>query len=242
MKNLALLPLLFLALLSSQLASSQEICPKGQFFDLTRQACQNCPPGTFANGTVPLSQCETCRAGTYEINRSLCLLCPEGTYSNNGTSGLENCIRCSPGFVSGAGSANCRKCPAGSHEVNRKTCPDCPAGTYSKEGSTECNRCQAGWYTYRPGSPECRICEAGTYEVNRIICYLCPSGTASNARGASDKSTCVGCAAGSIAHFSGSAQCEKCPQGTYEVDRRDCVPCPSDGRKGVSDCSSVIES
>lgn len=229
MKHLIRIFILICAIFCFQLVDAQEICPKGKFYNLTSQICESCPRGTIANGTVPLSQCEACLAGLYEVNRTVCFTCPEGTYSREKSSGISECIMCKPGFISGPGSASCRECPAGSYEVNRRSCPRCPDGTYSKGGATGCNRCQAGWYAWPRGAGiECRICEAGSYEVNRTGCLYCAPGTSSAAEGASDKSTCVVCQPGYIADHFGCTECKKCPEGTHEEYRIRCVPNPSE--------------
>jgi len=224
MNNITRLSALVFVILCLQTVSAQEICPQGKFYNMKSQSCESCPRGAIANGTVPLSQCEACPAGSYEMNRTVCFNCPEGTYSRERSSGISDCIMCKSGFISGAGAASCKECPAGSYEVDRKSCPCCPDGTYSERGATGCNRCSAGWYAWpRGAATQCKICEAGSYEVKRTTCNYCSPGTSSSTEGASDKSTCVACQPGYIADHFGSTECKKCPEGSHEEYRMFCV-------------------
>lgn len=171
MRNLFAILLTFAML---QVVIGQVICAKGNFYSLRRRGCEECPVGTFANGTVPLSECESCQPGetTYFKGKSECFKCPAGTFSKNGS--------------------NCENCPSGTYF----------AGIGAKDIS-ECIACPAGETAWLSGAKECKKCSAGTFEVNRTNCFSCPSGTSSNA-GAKNKSECIPCEPGYIASPAGS--------------------------------------
>jgi len=201
MKNL-FAGLIFLLALSYSLGETTTVplCPAGNFYNLAAETCEKCQAGTFANGTIPQTECEPCSKGhiaeesgsskctfcglgVYAVNRISCSNCPAGTTTIRGTS-LDDCKPCPAGKVSGPGDI-CLPCGKDKYEVDRITCEKCPAGTFSKaENATSIETCQtcpagsvSGQLSYLTNG--CMKCYAGQYEVDRRLCKWCPEGTIS---------------------------------------------------------------
>ena len=200
------------------LAVAVEVCPAGNFYNPTSEACEKCPKGTFAEsdgartectpcspGTVALdsgsSKCELCGYATYEVNRISCSNCPQGSSSQRGSTSQDDCKPCFAGEIIGSLLPVCIPCFSGSYEVNRTVCKACPKGTFSNVQNASsvdtCKPCSAGSYSYK-GADKCLNCLAGSYEINRTYCMPCPEGKFSK---------------------SGSATCSDCPSGTKAVKR-----------------------
>jgi hypothetical protein len=90
----------------------------------------------------------------------------------------------------------------------------------------------------------CTICEAGSYESNEgsESCALCPAGTASSVQGATEKSFCTTCSAGTYSS-EGSSICSSCSTGEFSPEgSSNCsTSCPA-GEGVLSDSSSASPS
>jgi len=231
-------------------SSECQLCPAGTYEE-KRTSCHKCYSGTYSaagsksesdcikcpEGTIApdsgSAECQTCAAGTYEMERFLCMECDPGTISKAGSKSEDDCIQCPAGSIGNSytGATECKQCPAGTWEDKRTNCFPCPGGTYSGPGTksrADCIACPAG--SVSPlfgGAGACTTCDAGTYEENRSHCYSCPAGTSSKA-GVSGSSGCIACSAGYIAAEEGSAECKKCAEGTYEINGTSCAAqCPA---------------
>ena len=233
--------------------SSWSVCNAGKYSPANRGGksdhCMLCPAGRFNsdNGTNASlhTGCEGCSVGFYadKVGSTKCLECSAGKHlpydslaSDQVHDQESDCILCSPGEVSTAGSASCIECEPGSFaNVTASTCDSCHSGTYSSSsGATACLACPQGAISIG-GSISCTECEPGTF-ANMIdnICESCDSGTYSSTSGAS---FCTPCAQGK-ASVPGSVSCEQCSLGslggsscdrcmeTYYYTGSSCESCP----------------
>ncbi len=254
MKSVIILALIFVTLQAGPLNYEPDMCNPGRYYyfnSVHDKGCKDCPKGTFANGTVALTQCEPCRPGLvadeygskwchlcgvgyYETDRKDCWKCPNSWTSRAGSSGVDSCGICGKGAIGksvyqqGYGySTVCTDCPAGTFEVGRENCTSCYPGTISDVGSSECVACPAGSIAV---NNVCLPCPTGSQDVNRTRCELCPTGTFA------DNGKCTACPAGWIASFPGSLECTRCQAGTYEYKKTSCFQCAAGtfGTDGIS--------
>ena len=227
----------------------------------TTVECVNCPYGRYLldNGTDTflhdeISDCKTCDAG-YEIVSSVtgCRVCKQGRYQNiSGVAGAQ-CLDCPHGryLLDRATSASehnhvskCLQCNKGRSFVNRTSlCAVCSAGTFQDRDDIDavsCTRCPEGRYL---------LDDAGIDDSKHILesqCLKCTKGR----EFVNDITECAICRAGRFQPRDDTdfAQCEKCPKGTFNADKRDlalkhdnandCDKCPN-GRisgEGASFC------
>ncbi len=250
MKSLIIIALIFA---SFQAGIAQKTCEAGEFYNPNskyKDLCDYCPKGTWSNGTVPITECEACAAGsiapkegykwctvcdegTYEKDRLSCVNCPSGTTSAKGATSASECGICGKGsFTTTGKSSDCKKCPVGTYEDSRTSCKTCPVGSISGEGASECLRCPAGSIAFN--KTLCLACPAGSRDVNRASCEVCPAGTFSK-EGEADK--CTACPAGYIAPYAGSTSCStKCEPGFYGYSGLSCFQCAA-GTFGIDGIS-----
>jgi len=189
----------------------------------------------------------TCPAGQfYNDAAKTCENCPAGTSSEAGSSSLDKCLACKPGYIASvAGSSKCTHCNAGKYAVDRISCSDCPAGTTTYSGTSldDCKVCPAGTVITEVLSSDklCFPCGQDKYAVNGISCEQCPAGTFSKVENATSIEACQACPAGSYSGAPLIQGCRKCIAGQYEVDRKSCKWCPegtisAEGSTSCSEC------
>jgi hypothetical protein len=168
---------------------------------------EQCKKGTIT--TDPSLPCESCGAGTYELNGEVCMPCPRGQYQPSSE------------------MSGCEACPADSHTDD--------TGSTAR---TDC-RCQAGFYppTLRAGD-SCQACPADAFcvggelppypihgyrrleeDLNLMLSCIpptaCPGG---------EENACVD-------GFTGT-HCENCSTGYYRLTSY-CATCPPDWFVGM---------
>jgi hypothetical protein len=129
------------------------------------EACTACAPGSAkaANGS---RACGLCEEGKYSTvsGASSCFSCPQGSLSPVGSSSLNACADCKPGFeknVSLADSIACRACIPGKYKATNGTsaCVDCPHGHFSSEsGAVGCSACPSASYSPQSGASNSDVC------------------------------------------------------------------------------------
>ena len=196
-----------------------------------------CAPGYFQNVTG---------------NSVSCIACPKGTYGE--LPGAEQCLLCRSGTYSPSEAA-----------TSPLACTPCPVGEFSnKTGATDasvCTKCLPGTKNSMPGASECSKCTNGTYGQTHglSICNSCDSGTFTMEIGATSRSSCSLCAAGTYS-LSGAALCTRCAPGTDSIEGSgsckpcekgeystygECILCPSisfslnEGSTSLSDCTGI---
>ena len=132
------------------------------------------------------------------------------------------------------------------YALEETACGMCPPGTRGQGlavvgKQAACQPCEDGrWSAF--GAPECylRCTELGQY-WDGSQCVSSPPGTELSTLGATDASSCTACADGFVAPESGTANCQRCGQGTHSSDNRTvCIPC-GDGTVslgGVATCTT----
>ena len=215
-------------------------CAAGTYFDSTVTQCRVCPSGWVQKESGVLSaKCRECVAGRYNVktgeeigffdNRNGdhrlvhdtdadCNFCKAGTYF---VDKISYCKVCQSGFIQVSDSA-----------VDAK-CTECAFGRYNKKSSSlhvtdagaTINRPTASdrlemWIDHRIGeldlrgnhdeATDCNYCVKGTYFVSKVeYCNVCPNGYIQNKDVASQEA---------------NAQCERCPEGRYNLQRSQVVP------------------
>ena len=216
------------------------LCPAGKGTEQRGASNQTqcisfCLPGTFSS--TSLVSCSPCDAGFYAPEKGLkqCLNCSAGNYSRAGSS---TCSVCQPGNFSLQGSPQCHGCPPGSYQdsIGQSACITCGRGSYSDSlASRSCTECQAGLDTQTVGAANAsacaRLCDRGSYSIDGLVdpgpCSNCTAGTASDVDGLTAWPTaCLNCTAG---HYSkiGAASCPQCSRGFFSSDAASssCLPC-----------------
>jgi hypothetical protein len=159
------------------------------------------------------------------------------------------CINCPAGrFFVAVGArqeSDCGNCPLGTYSANPgasllTACIGCPTGKRGKTGGKSsiadgCEACELLSYQDVVGQASCKadVCGAGTYAAS------------TNPTGATTKSGCANCPAGTYSSLSGLSKetdCSACPTGKYSVNagQTSVVACTSCaiGRKGTTDGQS----
>ncbi|KAL7716065.1 Tyrosine-protein kinase ephrin type A/B receptor-like domain-containing protein [Entamoeba marina] len=143
------------------------------------------------------------------------------TYCPSGSSYIQNCITCDPGYHQIKSS--CYPCETGTYSVGI-TCISCEAGTYSDEGSSSCYTCEDG-YISQEQAKECEPCLAGYYEVNHTICKECPDNSVST----NAANICTECPSGLIKSgvncVDNSTNITYACDPGYFYDQYDCIEC-----------------
>ena len=122
--------------------------------------------GNYILRKVSLHQCENCPSGTYNNgtgagSRATCSKCPNNTYlASPGATSEAMCLPCAGNATAPAGSVSCQ-CKAGfSGPLWGPPCAICPRGSYSPQGSSACLLCPAA-ATSPPGSKTLASCDCG---------------------------------------------------------------------------------
>jgi hypothetical protein len=160
-------------------ATSQELCPKGQYADEEGLAsCKKAMPGHFVHLVGAAAQ----------------LQCPVGTFQPN--EGAESCLSAEPGhFVDVDGAAEQQQCPAGSFQpdAGQNSCILAKPGYFAEgPGAEHAVPCQPGSYAKDSGQASCTLADYG-YFVDKIAALeqtACPAGTTTLKPGATSEDDC----------------------------------------------------
>lgn len=178
-------------------------CAQGTYFDVSMQACVDCPIGQYQEEEGQL-KCDNCPEGMStehrrSRNQTDCKgICRMGTYSSNG---LETCLACPVGtYQDRVGQNTCDTCPgetttAGVHSATKAECKDvCEPGFYSESGLQPCESCPIGYY--QP-------------IYNQKVCVECPNNFSTTAHGSMNSSDCTDidpCAAQDVCLYGGECK------------------------------------
>ncbi|KAL5004455.1 hypothetical protein ScPMuIL_017911 [Solemya velum] len=186
-------------------------CPEGTYgpdlMATSLNACRPCPAGTTSEeGSWSIYSCTVsvstqCAPGTYsDTGEEPCTDCPANTYNPNAGSVNEtDCLPCSAGEISPAGStdiSDCQDACAVKTCVGNEFCTNCLTGPCDvgapdyaictcpcEWGGSNCDirLCEPGTWSLT-GSPNCTDCPAGQYqdECGQTDCKLCPQGHTSH--------------------------------------------------------------
>ena len=165
------------------------------------------------------------------------ILCEPGYLQSTIGGNSVNCAPCDRGtFSDTPGSKQCTKCPSGTYgsavaAASITSCTPCPSATFSNvSGVAEvsaCNACPAGTNSSVLGAVACKLCKSGSFaeRIGQELCDMCPAGTYGLQQGASSKTACSLCSAGTFSRI-GSTICTRCPPGTSSVPgSKECQPC-----------------
>ena len=152
MKKLSAFIIIALILASSRLSA------------FTLFQCQNCPVGTYSEGSNKLGQqsCLECPEDYYCPGASNKILCPSGHYSTTtGATSVDSCLPCPVGS----------KCVV--EESGNVSVVPCSGGEYSEGGTDTCTPCPSGYYC--TGNSDKQECPSNTYSLgNASSCTKCP--------------------------------------------------------------------
>ena len=158
-----------------------------------------------------------------------CLACSPG-YAI-GDVGASACLPCVPGRTQvSSGAIACDECGANSFSpgaARLSPCQLCPAGQTSTFAMPVCQTCVAGKAGLSGNGSHCSSCPAGTFRGNQdaaTACVVCEAGFYSPAPGGA--TFCLGCDAGRFAPTIGSTECNACPLGFFQDEKR-AVVCKS---------------
>ena len=215
-------------------------CARGKYKSVIGSSpCIQCQPGSYQE-TLAATTCTLCESGTFSgksggDTKELCLSCPVGKSTAPGAVGLVEC-GCNPGSTGPSGDlGNCLLCEPGTSK--------------SSIGPSECDKCPAGTYAQMAGLFSCVLCPGGTYletEGNILpsSCWDCPDNS-NSAAGSAHRDSCLcipgygvtldgrceACPPGTAKPSSGTANCTKCPPGSFTD------PGLSSGNVGHTNCS-----
>ena len=166
-----------------------------------------------------------CDPGYQRIDNGKCAICPTGTYSigtealNVNASQQTECEVCPKGAWCDEGSANYTECT--------------PGAAQNLTGQSSCNICTGGTFQNLSGQWSCLDCPPGTYcpQPNatwmNVQTLLCTPGSYSAAMSAE----CSKCPAGTFEENSGQGNaCSGiCDAGEYSgIGASECILCPAD--------------
>jgi hypothetical protein len=223
-------------------------CPPNWYSTAPGKECIRCYPSdkvTNAEGT----KCELCppsffprhylvgNSSLWNTRRDECVKCPAQTYSfpsiNNATYRYDStCKECPSGSRVNAAQTGCEtapptdyldpsKCvPGQEYDVITKKCVPCQPG-FEKQFSFQrsCTPCPFGYYAPGLGNAKCYLCEEeDNYVVtpNREFCESCKPSFYKQIYPLGDYPYTN----------SKSAECLKCPKGTYSLGNTRCLNCP----------------
>ena len=187
-------------------ASSCTPCPrdsKGRYQNNTEASDCLCKPG-FTGTNDDQNGCQPCKAGQYKavLGAEACKPCAAGSFQDQSAS--PACKPCQPHHWSHEHAVQCQRCPAenaGGFNLTSWSLCDCLPGFHasisgdvSLKNTTDCEACPAGKFKHDEG-----------YD---ILCTDCDIGKFSNARNATDKTTCRHCAKNNTSR--GSETCSDC--------------------------------
>ena len=146
-------------------------CPFNTYMDNAKhrsKECKACGPNqiTYATGTSNISQCFSCRKGTF-LNKTVsqCQRCPKGTFQDQ--PGRDTCKDCDRGkttldYGTNASSDCVVVCGLGQYlDDSDEACLDCPFNTYmdsAKHRSKECKACGPNEITNATGTSNISQC------------------------------------------------------------------------------------
>jgi len=192
------------------------------FEDWRTGECAPCPGGLWCAGSA-MTPCDAgywCPEGTSKTEDQR--PCPNGKYGNLLEAGA------SVGYA--LEETACGMCPPGRRGNGRAAVGN----------QTVCQPCEDGrWSAF--GAPACylRCTELGQY-WDGLQCVPSPPGTELSTLGGTDASSCTACADGFVAPENGTANCQRCGQGTHSNRKHTaCLPC-GDGTVslgGVTTCT-----
>ena len=222
-------------------------CGAGQYWNVTAEACADCPTGTKAVNHV----CEGCPVGTYQSQEGQtdCGTCAEFMKPNEDQTDCikdcgelnydletDTCYTCGPGEFLNEGGA-CEDCPADKYQdgLDAADCKSCDAGKEPNEAQDDCVAidCPEG-EVYDDETSACVKCLPGTHELNGA-CVDCEVDTYQALEGKTSCDACTGgrivneakddcdCADGSV-YDDVNDKCNQCEPGHYEVNGA-CLEC-----------------
>ncbi|XP_028394142.1 uncharacterized protein LOC114518358 [Dendronephthya gigantea] len=166
---------------------SQCICSRGEFLNVTNQACEKCPNNTYQD-SMGQNSCKSCARNTFTLkpgSKTCIKRCHFGTFFNKSA---EMCQDCLVGYfqnITNHTLSRCLPCPQDyyANKIASKTCTQCPnkritASNASSDVSECLRRCEPGFYlNVTLGS--CVGCPKGFYqgrkEYRYHFCTKCPS-------------------------------------------------------------------
>ena len=133
------------------------VCPMGHWCGPQTGEPNDCPAGTFNNGTglTAVDECQSCLPGYYcdvpglSFPTGLCepgFYCMGGSNSSNPTTETSTGGPCPPGTYCEEGSSLAVLCDAGTYNPisMQANCTDCPSGYYCEAGATNITDCPMG--------------------------------------------------------------------------------------------------
>ncbi|XP_034024621.1 neurogenic locus notch homolog protein 4-like [Thalassophryne amazonica] len=214
--------------------SHPPLCPTGHYCSPGSSVPHPCPPGSYSDqpGGDTMAHCRPCEAGWFCKRPGLSDpegLCDPGHYCTSGAStaspvGVASGSVCPAGFI----------CPRGTRYPEQYPCP---LGTWSNsvgaKNFSSCWLCPSGLYCNRTGlSQPSGSCDAGYYcsggavtatpsgGLTGDVCpvgHFCPIGSSSP----------IVCPDGTHSNFTGAAECDDCPPGTYCLSGESVQLCPA---------------
>ena len=245
-------------------------CPFNTYMDNAKhrsKECKACGPNqiTYATGTSNISQCFSCRKGTF-LNKTVsqCQRCPKGTFQDQPS--RDTCKDCDRGkttldYGTNTSSDCVVVCGLGQYlNDSDEACLDCPFNTYmdsAKHRSKECKACGPNQITNATGTSnisQCFSCRKGTF-LNKTVsqCQRCPKGTfqdqpgqdkctqcpdtmSTDNSGQWNKSACVAICGKGEFYDSSDNRCKPCSYGTYqESENHQSTSCKVCPRQGAVD-------
>lgn len=183
---------------STDTPSAHSNCNRGEFLNVKKSACEECPPGKYSGWWTTATSCKSCGKGQYSPfgGSKTCEECPRGMYQNKETqmaclscnitqhapsAGSETCIACPAGQIVNSANQKCLACKAGNYLSGTpgKGCVECEAGQFSFTIGQDksCELCAPGYFQARSGKTSCDICTSGHYQnmTGQLACQKCSS-------------------------------------------------------------------
>ncbi|CAG9326962.1 unnamed protein product [Blepharisma stoltei] len=159
----------------------------------------NCPDGTYANG----SECSSCATGcaTCSGSSTNCLTCSQGYYFYQNT-----CVDTCPSDITIVSGSNCISC-----QSPCKTCSD---------SITHCNSCTSGYYLYKNACT--KTCPTETTVIVGSSCVDCQSPCSTCSLSITN---CTSCTTKYYLHQNSCL--DSCPKETTITNGTDCLDCES---------------
>ena len=209
------------------------------------------------NISTSIMSCKLCLPGTYnsELGVIACSKCTAGQFSiNPGSTSIEGCLPCQPGYWSAEGKSQCETCaPNAYSRIASGAITDCKCNAgYTGGDGGPCNYCLGGSYKVQNGSAACTPCAVNKYSTSLaaisattcLPCYdyqqslqgsdniddcKCNMGYTSTSIGV-DGPACVACALGKYKNSVGFTACTSCLPDTYadvtgSINVNNCITC-----------------
>ena len=201
---------------SSNVSECIYTCNKGEFFNLTSEACEKCGNMTYQDN-IGQSSCKACIGNTFTLklgSKSCIAPCGRGQFLDKSAEGCQDCpvgyfhnetnyvlTMCSPclldSYTGKSGSHGCTACPdrritivTAATDISQ--CIErCDRGHYLNKTLLNCEKCHKGSYQ-------------GEEEYRNESCTICPSANLTTLdSGAKYEEDCVGYCASSPCHNGG---------------------------------------